>query len=240
MSAIGKDKHGAVRIACSARRESGSCQNGKTYRMDRIEAAVIRGMQSAINRPEGLEAWLAEWQADARKEGAARARTQRALEGARARLDRLSRHLIDGRVDEAFFDREAPPIRAEIANIEARLAEAPAPDVLVLHPVVVAEYANALRQLGTIAGRITPQDQPELVQMFRALVARVVLIDTPDGGYDVEVFGPLTPLLRRQRVHPWGRVVAEDRLIRSPKIVWGRWPVRKSAEIRRSSVASAD
>lgn len=90
---------------------------------------------------------------------------------------------------------------------------------------VAARYSDRARSGATVQGR----------EGLAALMA-----DTPDGGYDVEVFGPLTPLLRRQRVHPWGRVVAEDRLIRSPKIAWGRWPVRKSAEIRHSSVASAD
>ena len=150
-----------------------------------------------------------------------------------ARAGRFEVVVIDA-LDRLSRDQE------DLAGLHKRLTFAG------IEILAVYDYARTLAQLGTVAWRIDPVADREICDAFRALISRVVLIDTP-AGYDVEVVGPLTPLVRRTAAQAAkimeGRVVAEERIARpshNPVIPWGRWPVRKSADIRHSSVASAD
>ena len=78
-------------------------------------------------QPAALQAYLDAWQDERRAETKARAKLERQAADARARIDRMARLLIDGRVPEDAFDAEMPKARADLAALEARLAAAPPP-----------------------------------------------------------------------------------------------------------------
>lgn len=138
---------------------------------------------------------------------------------ARERIDRMARMLVDGRVPEDFFDTEMPKARADLAALEARLASAPAHQVVELHPATLASYADVLDGLSDAIRSMKPGDAPEVIAALRALIDRVTVIDGPDGTVNCEVVGPLSPL-----VGPLGGdVVAEDCFPLIPPMEWGRF-----------------
>ncbi len=202
------DRRGdAVRIRCTTNRESGTCTNSRRYRLDRIEAVVIDGIAERLSDPAALAAYVDAYHDERRAETKARAKLERALADCRARINRMARMLVDGRVPEDFFDAEMPAARAELADLEARLAAAPPPNVIALHPAAVASYRQALAELGPILRSLDPARDADLIDAFRGLIDRVVIRDRADGGVDAEVFGWMGPLLRGGEA-----VVAEEGL----------------------------
>lgn len=214
---------GVVRVRCSTYNESRACRNGRAYRLDRIEAAVITGVKEKIERPEALVRFLEEWQAERRMEGAHRARAEAELAAAKASLDRLSHNLIAGRITEEFFDREAPEVKRKIEELEARLAAAPPTKIVTIHPGALAAYRAGLRRLSEVMGRADPVEDRELVESFRALIDRVIVHDEPVDGYAVEIVGRMAALLGSDAEAFGGKMVAEGRLGLPPNVVWGRF-----------------
>ena len=210
----GMSRHGAsggvARVKCSTHTESRTCDNGRRYRLDRIETATISAVRDKLDRPEGLVRWLDAWQADRRAEGAARARLMTKLAARKAALDRLSSQLIYERITEEFFDREAPQLKEQIAELEARLSAAPPPKVVSLHPTAVAAYQATMRHLADILRTADPAEDRRLIDSFRALIDRVIVHDGEDGKYVIEIVGVLAPLVGADADVLGGKVVAEE------------------------------
>lgn len=142
------DRRGdVIRVTCATAKESGSCDNRKRYRLDKIERAVIDAVVERLREPEAVRKWLDEVQADRRDAGKARARAERAVAAAEAKLERLQLHLVEGRIDGDFFDRQAVSARAEIAAHRAALAPLPPSQVVILHPSSLGEMAAVLTAL---------------------------------------------------------------------------------------------
>ena len=87
---------GVVRVTCSTARESGSCADRKRYRLDKIERAVVDLVTQKLSQPEAVAAWLADTQAEQRDSTKIRAKAEKVVANAQARLDRLQTNLIDG------------------------------------------------------------------------------------------------------------------------------------------------
>jgi site-specific DNA recombinase len=220
MSAHDK-RDGAVRIRCTTEAESGSCGNRRRYRLDKIERAVIDGIAIRLSNPEALQAYIDGFQQERRAETKARARLERAAAEARAKIGRMARMLVDGRVPEDFFDAKMPAAREELASLEARLAAAPAEKVVTLHPAAVKTFRRAMAGLSDLLLDIDPQRDRELMDTFRALIDRVVIHDAEGGGVEVEVIGRLGPLVAPGIMG--GPMVAEVRFPTLPPMTWGRF-----------------
>lgn len=223
----------AVRVRCTTERESGACGNRRRYRLDKIEAVVIDGVARRLSDPASLQAYIDGFQAEQRADTQARARLERAAAEARGKIDRMARMLIDGRVPEDFFDAEMPKARAELAGLEARLADAPSPQVVTLHPAAVASFQRAMADLAPILRSLDPDRDRELVDAFRALIDRVVIHDRDGGGVEAEVIGRLGPLVAGQLVppSPFSGLggVAEGRYIHLSPMVFARIAIPKNS-----------
>lgn len=211
----------AVRVRCTTERESGACDNRRRYRLDKIEAVVIDGVARRLSDPKALAEYIDGFQAERRAETQARARLEKEAAAARGKIERMARMLVEGRVPEDFFDVEMPKARAALAALEARLAAAPSPHVVSLHPTAVASYRRALAGLGPILRHLDPDRDRELIEAFRALIDRVVIHDRDDGGVEAEVIGRLGPLVGGPSLGT--SVVAEVRFAHLSPIVWGRF-----------------
>lgn len=209
----------AIRIRCTTASESGSCGNARRYRLDKIEGAVIDGIARRLSDRASLAAFIDGWQAERRADTQARARLERAAADARAKIDRMARMLVEGRVPEDFFDAEMPKARAELADLEARLAAAPAPQVVTLHPAAVAAFHQAMADLAPILRGLDPERDRELIEATRALIDRVVIHDRDGGAVEAEVIGRIGPLCAPGMLG--GPMVAEVRFPAFPQFIWG-------------------
>lgn len=224
MSYHDKTPSGAIRIRCSTAKESGSCSNGRKYRLDRIERAVIDGLIDRLQTPAMIEAFIEAQQADRRDEARTRAIAQRRLTNARGAIDRLQKALVAGRVDEDFFDREIAPMRAELRAAEADLAAAPDDTVITLHPAAIKAHAGVLQVLARHLPDLDPEEDREMFEAFRGLIDRVVIHDRPDGRVDCEVIGKLSALVGSPAGDSWGgSMVAEARYRMFPPMSFGRF-----------------
>ncbi len=204
------------RVMCRAAKMK-ACANGRTYNLHAIERAVIDGVAERLKHPDAIRKWLEEQQSERRADSKARARVQQDVERLRAKITRMSRMLVEGRVAEDFFDTEMPQVRAELAALEARLAASPATPVVTLHPASVASYADALADLGRVL--TTGHEDRDLIEAFRLLIDRVTIVNGPEKTVICEVVGPLGPLLDRH-CH---LLVAEVRFPKVATFLWGRF-----------------
>lgn len=212
------------RIVCSTWRESGACTNSRVYHLNPIEQAVIDGMLDRLRSPAALVAYVAALQADRRGEATRRAGAERAVTRARGALDTLQRNLIHGRIDEDFFDREAPALRRALADAQAQLDAAPPAQVVTLHPAMLARLESLLAVLSQHLPTLDPTEDHALIAAFRALIDRVVIHDAPDGSVQAEVIGHISGLVGKDAGDTWGvSLVARGRLLPTPPMIWGRF-----------------
>lgn len=214
MSAHDK-RGGVVRIRCTTHTESGSCDNARRYRLDKIEAAVIAGVSARLNDPSGLQAYIDGFQDEQRADTKARAKLEREVNAAEARVRRIAMMFANGHIDEAFLAREIAPARAEYDALKARLDAAPAAQIVVLHPTAIASYRDALARLGEILSDHENPPDAEVTGLFRHLISRVVIHDRADESVECEVIGCFGPLVGAAPVMG-GAMVAGDRLPTSP------------------------
>ena len=208
------DRRGsAVRIRCSNARESGTCGNERRYRLDKIETTVVNGMLDRLRQPDSIASFLETQQEDRRNAAKARAKAERALAKVEAKIDRLSKALIDGRVSEEFFDREIAPLRAELAERKQAAEAAPPGNVVTLHPAALKAMEETLSALAQHLPTLDPREDRDMFEAFRSLIDKVVIHDASNGGVEAEVIGHLTALIGEDAGDSWGvSVVAEEGL----------------------------
>lgn len=215
-------RYGHRRARCANARDTGRCDNRRKYRIDAIERAALAAVSARLSDSAGLAAYLEGWQEERRAESRDRAKMERAVADLRAKIDRMARMLVDGKVPEDFFDREMPQARAELARAEARLAEAPDPTVIVLHPAAVAQFRADMADLAAALDDLDPDRDRELIEACRSLITAVTVHDAPGGGIEVETTGILWPLVRAEGGRRAENLVAEDRAPALSPLIWGR------------------
>lgn len=190
------DNRGGVRrIRCSTNRESGGCANGRIYRLDLIERAVVDALVDRLGKPDAARAWLAAVQSDQRDDSRRRAKAEKALAEAKAKVERLQVMLIEGRIDTAFFDGQIGPARADVAARQAALGAMLQSNVVALHPAALNEMAEVLALVAAHLPDVDPQEDREVVEAVRSIIRHVTVIDREDGGVDCEITGNIAPLV---------------------------------------------
>lgn len=190
------DTRGGVRrIRCSAHRESGGCTNSRVYRLDLIERAVVDALVERLGQPDAARAWLAAVQADQLDDGRRRAKAEKALAEARAKVDRLQVMLIEGRIDTGFFDAHIGPARADVAARAAAVEAMPRGNVVALHPAALSKMAEVLAIVAEHLPDVDPQEDRDVIEAVRSVIRRVTVHDREDGGVDCEITGTITPLI---------------------------------------------
>lgn len=221
MSLGRKDAKGAVYARCSTAKESGTCSQRRTVRLDRIEAAIFDRLREELSDPVYVRAYLAEYHAERTRltQAAKRDRTRlaRAATKARAAYDRAHRLYIEQVTDGDEARAQIRTLLDAARTAEAALAEADAEiPVIELHPAAAERYLDALATLADeLQGGASPPNR-KAVEILRELVARIVITPHADGTIDVQVEGHLAALLGPDHPICRGTVVAEDRSGRLP------------------------
>lgn len=194
----------SIRIRCSASRESGICDNTRTFRLDKIEAEVFRQLADVLEQPAYLQAYLEEYRAERRRLADAATKDRRSLERRVARTqatyDRAIDLYIHGVVDgEPAKDR----IRAAEAELtaarEALEGATAAPPVIELHPQAPARFAETARTLGRRLAVDPDHKDIEAARLLRELVAEIIV--TPEEkGCSIEIRGRLAAILADPKI----------------------------------------
>ncbi len=211
------DRHpsGAIRIRCSRSIESGTCSNTKKYRLDKIEGAVLSGLQAQLAHPDLLAEYVRVYREERRDEAAKAARerssTQRRHADLCGQMERLMSALARGVLPVEAVEAQYGPLMAERDRLAVQLADAgDAPPVVELHPHAVTQYRHAVENLAERLAGLDGWHDRELHDAFRALVAKVVVHDRAGGGVEAEVIGHLSALMGSAAETLGGRVVAEE------------------------------
>ena len=211
------DRRGDIfRIRCSTNRESGTCSNTRRYRLDKIEKAVIDGMQERLDNLDSIAVFIESYQAERRSEAKSRAKIENEIAKNKLTMHRLFDKLIDELITDEYCSDHVEPLKVEIARLEAALEAAPAPNIVTLHPCAIAAYRDAMRHLSAIMPALDPQKDAELITAFRNLIDRIVVIDSQDNGVEVKVYGHLAPLIGEDAGDTWGVAVVAGEGLEPP------------------------
>jgi hypothetical protein len=119
MSIHGRDRHGHVRVRCTATAETGACSNRNSVRVDRIENHALGGLQEPLREPLLVEEYCRAYHDERRRRSSEASSKHRHLE---RELDAVSRAL--GRLVDALAGGLATvdSVRDKILALEAKKA----------------------------------------------------------------------------------------------------------------------
>ncbi len=197
-----KDSHrGRIRIVCSTVKESGQCNNRRTYYLSKIEQAVTSGLKSRLSERDAIARYVKEYNAEQKRLAASainsHAKLTADLERAQKRLDRA----VSGYADGDLPREEGRRLVAETANArdQARAAlqcaEKP-PRVISLHPEAIARYLRNIDELEETLAKQVEGGEHEPARALRELIERVTIAPTPTRApVRITVTGRLTALV---------------------------------------------
>ena len=183
-----------VYYGCSTRRNKGTCKNRLTVRLDRLEEAVLLGLQERLLTPELTKAFVQEY---TREINRLRAESTAKHDGTKNRLVTLNRQ-IDNIVDSVAAGQASPALlhrleklELEKEDLENRLA-GPAPEPVRFHPNVADLYVSKVNGLRNALNEDGARE--EAAQILRGLVDEIRLHPI-DGQLQIELIGDLATLL---------------------------------------------
>jgi site-specific DNA recombinase len=207
-------RNGITRVRCSRATESGSCTNRRAYRLERIERAVIEGVEAQLQHPaliaEYIRAYREERMRDAADAIRDRASLERRANEVKGQLSRLLDAYLKAVITIEAFEERSAPLNTERDDLAQRLAETPTAPVIELHPQAVAEYERIASDLAGRLGALDLTEDRDTIDKFRSLIDRVVIHDTPEGGVEAEVIGRMSAVLGLPAGDVGGLMVAEE------------------------------
>lgn len=222
-----KDRdHGRVRIRCTTATESGSCDNRRSYYLDRVEQAVVGGLRERMADREAIALYVRSYNEERQRLAAStianRAQIEKRLAAAEREHERIYRAYVKGLIEEDALERELPPLKAERDRLRAELAAAEEPPrVVALHPATVKRYLASIERLeATIAEGETHGGEAK--EALRDLIRTVTIHPAPAGQEPaIDVIGELTALIGGAHfptTRSGGQMVAGGRSVRAPPI----------------------
>jgi site-specific DNA recombinase len=183
-----------VYYGCSTRRNKGTCTNQLTVRLDRLEEAVLLGLQERLLTPELTRAFVQEY---TREINRLRAETTASHEGAKNRLATLHRQ-INNIVDAVADGKTSSALRGRLEKLESDKKDlendltSPAPEQVRLHPNVAELYVSKVNDLRNALNEDGTRE--EAAQILRGLVDEIRLHPV-DEQLQIELIGDLATLL---------------------------------------------
>jgi site-specific DNA recombinase len=200
MSIIGSDSSGP-RIQCSVFKESGTCDNGSRYYIEKIERLVINALQIQLSNPNLIGEYVKAYREERNRVEADARRRRSTLDTeftkAKAEIQRIVSSIAKGVITDAEAVSLLSPARLELARIEADLATAHTrTNVIELHPQAVQRFKDNLEALADILINKDGLPDLEITGTFRSLVESIVVQPRKAGEeYVVNIRGYLASLM---------------------------------------------
>jgi site-specific DNA recombinase len=182
---------------CATARAKGTCGNHRRIRREELERRVLDGLKHRCWRPSWSSSLPAIFQEEVNRQVAeraqGRAQDEGRLEAVRRKIGSMIRAIEDGLYQPSMKARMAE-LETEKAVLEERLAAAPEPPKLRLHPNLAGLYRQKVAALEQALAN--PLDKAEAMEIVRSQIERITLTPGEDGGLAVELCGDLARILR--------------------------------------------
>ena len=183
-----------VYYGCAANRNKGTCNNRLTIRLDRLEEAVLRGLQENLVTPELTEVFVREYTREINRlraeASAIHAQSKQRLDDINRRVANIVDAIAGGRSGTALLDK-LEALESEKVELEANKSH-PAPEPVRLHPNIAEHYVTKVSDLRNYLNK--ENARREATQILRSLVDEIRL-HTIDGKLQIELIGDLAALL---------------------------------------------
>ena len=186
------------RLACSAHREKGTCDNGATVLIDDLERRVLEGLRERLLAPDVVKEYLREY-----RKGAKMRKTEAAKRTAtmRQRLADLNDQ-IERFVDAIGAGTDTPAVRERLAaleeekrKIEAEFETAPEARVVDLHPGLADDYRRRVEGLQS-ALNADDDSRREAGAILRSLIDRIEIVPGERRGkHEAHLHGRLAAVI---------------------------------------------
>jgi len=183
-----------VYYGCATNRNKGTCDNRLALRLDRLEEAVLQGLQERLLTPELTKTFVREY---TREVNRLRAEASATHDGTRQRLTTLNRKIVNivdtvaaGRASPALLDR-LEKLETEKNHLDQDLA-GPAPEPVRFHPNVADIYVSKVNGLREALNEDGARE--EAAEILRGLIDEIRLHPI-DGQLQIELIGDLATLL---------------------------------------------
>ena len=183
-----------VYYGCSANRNKGTCNNRLTLRLDRLEEAVLRGLQENLVTPELTEVFVREYTREVNRlraeASAIHSQSRQRLDDINGRVANIVEAIAAGRSGTALLDK-LEALETEKAELDARQSH-PAPEPVRLHPNIAEHY---IAKVNDLRNHLNREDaRIEASTILRSLVDEIRLHPI-DGELQIELIGDLAALL---------------------------------------------
>ena len=179
---------------CATNRNKGTCSNRLTLRLDRLEEAVLYGLQERLVTPELTAAFVSEYTREVNRlkseASAVHAGSKRRLTTLDNQIANIVETVASGRASPALLDR-LEKLEAEKGRLSVELDE-PVPDPIRLHPNIAEFYVDKVADLRGALNREGCRE--EAATILRTLIEEIRLHPL-DGELQIELVGDLANLL---------------------------------------------
>jgi site-specific DNA recombinase len=187
----------ALDYGCSTHRAKGTCDNHGRIRREELERRVLDSLKHRLLAPELVEEFARTFHEEVNRQAAelnqSRAQDQGQLEAVRRKIASMIRAIEDGLYQPSMKARMAE-LEAEKAELEHRLAAAPALPKVRLHPNLAGMYRQKVAALEQALA--DPEIKAEAMEIVRSQIERITLTPDEDGGLAVELYGDLARILQ--------------------------------------------
>ena len=179
-----------VYYGCSASRNKGTCDNRLTIRLDRLEKAVLRGLQEHLLTPELTETFIREYTREINRLRAEVTTAHAGLQQRLAALDKQIANIVEaiteGRTSGALLDR-LETLEREKHKLQIEMSK-PTPTSIRIHPNVAEHYVAMIGNLRDWLNRT--ETKAEAATILRTLVEKIRLHPI-NGELQIELCGDL-------------------------------------------------
>lgn len=192
-------------LRCSARTNSGTCENSRTILMGEVETRVLGALRRYLLAADVIAEAVTAYQAERQRLVLERMRQQGRLEAEAAEVERKIMRLLklveDGHTDPTVAGPRLNDLAKERKRLADALSTAPNGKVVQLYPNAGERYAAKVGEIHT-ALRKGEKGDAEAVAMVRSLIDRIV-VHTTQGQQPMglEVVGTLSVLLASEAQH---------------------------------------
>lgn len=200
MSISGSDRSGP-RVQCSTFKESGTCDNGSRYYIEKVERLVVDALRLQLADPALVSEFVISYRKERQRiEGEARRRRStldRDLSEVNKTISRVVESIGKGLITDDEASALLVPSRQAKVRLEAELTAADTyTNVVELHPQAVARFADNLEDMATIVAAKDQMPDPDVAGTFRTLVESVIVRPRKAGEeYEVSIRGYLSSLM---------------------------------------------
>ncbi|RCK18740.1 hypothetical protein TH8_21670, partial [Thalassospira profundimaris] len=185
-------------MACSTRRERGTCDNAHRIKVEDLEKRVFEGLRDKLLTPDAIDAAITEYHAErSRLRKLARANLQTYTKKRTTLRNQIENmvNAIANKPDSSALVAKLGELESELQDVEQRLADVDDDPVVEIHPNALEDYKRAVTELTQTIRTAEEPYRSEAISIIRSLIDHIAIHPTDKKRETrVEVFGIIDAL----------------------------------------------